>query len=378
MDALILSCSTGGGHNAAGRAVKAALEGRGHRVTMLDPYTLVGNNLDDRVGSTYIRMAQKAPHLFGAVYRLGDLYRQLPVHSPVYGVNLAMVSTMERYLSSHHYDVILMPHIYPGEILTCMKNRGIQIPKTIFIATDYVCIPFTEEIQCDRYVIPSPELDVDFIRRGIDHKRLVPLGIPVGQGFETPPDKQEARARLWLRQDMRHILFTGGSIGAGEMERGAEILDRYLKDHPDCFLTAICGSNQTLHQHLQQLWGENDQVRLLKSTDQMSLYMRACDVFLSKPGGLSSTEAAVLGTCLIHLSPIPGCEQRNLKFFDSHGMCLAVGEELDRLPAALELTRDPQVASRLVENQQAVIPRGAAERICDLAEELAAEETLCS
>ena len=46
MDALILSCSTGGGHNAAGFAVKEELERRGHKVTMLDPYTLAGKSLD--------------------------------------------------------------------------------------------------------------------------------------------------------------------------------------------------------------------------------------------------------------------------------------------------------------------------------------------
>ena len=36
MDALILSCSTGGGHNAAGTAIKEELEVRGHHVTMMD------------------------------------------------------------------------------------------------------------------------------------------------------------------------------------------------------------------------------------------------------------------------------------------------------------------------------------------------------
>ena len=45
MDALILSCSTGGGHNAAGFAIKEELEYRGHRVTMMDPYELSAINL---------------------------------------------------------------------------------------------------------------------------------------------------------------------------------------------------------------------------------------------------------------------------------------------------------------------------------------------
>ena len=75
MDALILSCSTGGGHNAAGFAVKEELERRGHKVTMLDPYTLAGKSLDKLVGNGYIKTAQKAPHFFGFLYKLGDGYR---------------------------------------------------------------------------------------------------------------------------------------------------------------------------------------------------------------------------------------------------------------------------------------------------------------
>lgn len=88
MDALILSCSTGGGHNAAGFAVKEELERRGHQVTMLDPYTLAGKSLDKLVGNGYIKTAQKAPHFFGFLYKLGDGYRKLPVHSPVYAVRI--------------------------------------------------------------------------------------------------------------------------------------------------------------------------------------------------------------------------------------------------------------------------------------------------
>lgn len=370
MDALILSCSTGGGHNAAGKAIKQELERRGHQVTMLDPYALAGGNWDSRVGNGYVHLAQKAPHLFGCLYRLGDCYRQLPVHSPVYGVNLAMIHVMENFLNSHHFDVILMPHIYPGEILTCMKNRGRQVPNSIFIATDYVCIPFTEEIDCDYFVTPGPEMNQDFARRGIDPRKLVPAGIPVRQDFFQVPEKDQAKAQLGLDPGKRHILLTGGSIGAGEMADAMEILQAYLDSHPDCQLTAICGSNKSLYQFLDERYGQDARIRLLSSTDQMALYIRSCDAFLSKPGGLSSTEAAVLGTSLIHLSPIPGCEQRNMAFFDSHGMSLAVGEELDRLPAALEMTRDPKVAAQLAENQRRFIPSNAAQVICDLAQSL--------
>ena len=63
MEALILSCGTGGGHNAAGAAVCEALTRRGHHAWMLNPFTLKSEKLAGRIDNTYIKIAQRAPRL---------------------------------------------------------------------------------------------------------------------------------------------------------------------------------------------------------------------------------------------------------------------------------------------------------------------------
>lgn len=92
MEALILSCSTGGGHNTAAQAVFEALTERGHHAVRMDPYTLVSEELANKVGQTYIKLVQKSPKLFGAVYDLGNAYRKLPGRSPVYHINGKMAA----------------------------------------------------------------------------------------------------------------------------------------------------------------------------------------------------------------------------------------------------------------------------------------------
>lgn len=136
MDALILSCGTGGGHNAAGKAIEETLLERGHSVTFLNPYTLVSQKLADTIDMVYVKMAQRMPHLFGLLYRMGDLYRKLPGRSPVYHLNRKMAEVLHRYLEQHPVDVIFMPHLFPAEILTQMKLQGYPVPFTIFIAPD--------------------------------------------------------------------------------------------------------------------------------------------------------------------------------------------------------------------------------------------------
>ena len=212
MDALIFSCGTGGGHNSAANAVKQELLRRGHRVTMLDPYSLSNTRVGSLINQSYINLVKKAPRLFGLVYQLGNLYRRLPVHSPVYHINHRMALPVQRFLEEGNFDLIIMPHIFPGEILTNMRDHGICLPPTLLIATDYTCIPFTEEVQCDRYVIPSDDLCPAFTRWGIPKERLYPLGIPVDQSFENPPDKQESLRRLGLDPSLRYLLVVGGSI----------------------------------------------------------------------------------------------------------------------------------------------------------------------
>lgn len=78
MDTLILSCGTGGGHNAAARAVAEEMIRRGRRCTMLNPYTLHSKKLAERINCTYIKVATSAPGVFGAVYGAGQAYRNLP------------------------------------------------------------------------------------------------------------------------------------------------------------------------------------------------------------------------------------------------------------------------------------------------------------
>lgn len=48
--------------------------------------------------------------------------------------------------------------------------------------------------------------------------------------------------------------------------------------------------------------------------------MAAADVLFTKPGGLTTTEAAVKGIPIVHTRPIPGCETK-IWLFIQNGDC---------------------------------------------------------
>lgn len=239
----------------AAQALREELEHRGHHVDMLDPYTLCGGRLDEKVGNCYIRCAQKAPGLFGLVYRLGDLYRRLPFKSPVYWANRRAAERMEAFLETHSYDLIVSTHLFPIEILTYLRKKGTALPKILYISTDYTCIPFTEETECDYYLVPRRTQE-EFCRWGIPPEKVIPMGIPVRPGFRKDMDREKAVESLGLNPNRRYILLAGGSIGAGKILRAVEILQEYLRRQKDTVLIVVAGSNGRLYEKLKARYGE--------------------------------------------------------------------------------------------------------------------------
>ena len=370
MDALILSCGTGGGHNAAAGAIEEELTSRGHRAEMLNPYTLHSERLAEKIDNLYIKAVQEVPAAFGTVYSAGQLYRRLPVHSPVYFANRGMVHLMDEYLLRNHFDIIITTHLFPAEIITWMKKRRIPVPKTIFIATDYTCIPFTEETECDAYVIPTDQLQETFESRGLPAEKLYPLGIPVNRCFSQRETREEACRRLNLDPDKRYILAAGGSMGGGTIKKAVQILADEVAGRKDVELIVVCGSNKRLYNELLEI--RLPEVMVIGFTSDMAGYMKASDLFVSKPGGLSSTEAAVCGIPMIHVAAIPGCETYNARFFSDSGMSIFCQTSEHELAEALKTLENDTAREEMVRKQRELISPDASARIVTLAERMAA------
>ncbi|HIR93127.1 MAG TPA: glycosyltransferase [Candidatus Egerieimonas intestinavium] len=369
MKILILSCKTGGGHDAAGFAVKEALEARGHEAYMFDYLTLAGEKVSETVGDIYVNTVQKMPHVFGLVYRMGMVISRITRKSPVYYVNAKMGKYLQAYMEQEHFDAVVMPHLYPAETITYMKRKGMELPLTLAVMTDYTCIPFWEETDCDYYIAPHRELVEQCVRRGIPEEKLIPLGIPVGEKFLKKADKKKARSFLELPREGRMYLLMGGSMGAGDLEKLTKELVARLTEGE--FLAVICGNNRKVFQRMKKKYQDREEVYLVGKTRQMDMYMKACDIIYTKPGGLTSTEAAVSRIPIIHTAPIPGCETANRRFFVKHGMSAAPRTIEGQVKKGRELLDNPARAEEMQKAQREHISGQTARRIAEFIEEKA-------
>mgnify|MGYP004663424643 FL=1 len=156
-------------------------------------------------------------------------------------------------------------------------------------------------------------------------------------------------------------------MGAGRIEKMVEYLLERYENEENVRLIVLCGSFQKLYNKLKA--HPSQKVIPLNFTDQMPDYLKACDVYLTKPGGLSSTEAAVAGVPLIHISPIPGCESKNLKCFKNRGMAIPAVRTKEELFRALDALDSEQARETMIRNQHKWIPENAAGAICRFVEE---------
>lgn len=370
MHVLVLSCNTGGGHNSAGSAVLEALQARGHTGERVDFLGLAGQKVSDLVCGAYVGMVKNLPAVFGVTYSVGRAVstaeRVLSVKSPVYAACAQVIPELNRYLSQHPCDAIIAPHTFPALALTEMKRRGMALPITVAVATDYTCTPFFEEEDCDFTLIPSQLCVDEFVSRGFSREKLVPLGIPVSDGFQRRLGRRTCREMLGLEQNCRWILIMGGSMGAGHIRQLIRCL-LYLTPE-QVRLAVICGSNEKLLEGLRKKYGHSSRIQVIGYTDQVARYMEACDLLYTKPGGITSTEGAVMGVPMVHMKPIPGCETRNRQLFTQNGMSVSARGVLAQAVKGWHLLDDPERCQRMTMAQRSQVAAGAAGRVVELLE----------
>lgn len=112
--------------------------------------------------------------------------------------------------------------------------------------------------------------------------------------------------------DVPMFLVMSGSMGFGKLAVFAAELA--LRCRNGEHIVIICGNNAKIERILRKEFHFNKRVHIIGYTNHVSLFMDACDVIYTKPGGLTSTESLVKNIPIVHTAPIPGCETANLHF----------------------------------------------------------------
>lgn len=355
---LILTCSTGEGHNSAARAIETILCQKGITCEVADPVSFQSERMQRMVSSIYNNTIRKKPAVFGAVYKLGDLYSSSKLPSPVYYANAHYSDSLKKYITENKFDAVVCTHLYGMEAMTAIRKKDTFPVPCYGILTDYTCIPFLDETNLNGYFVPTQEVKKRLIEKGIPEESIWISGIPVDESFRFHPSREEARYSLQIPDEKKVFLVMTGGVGCENMESLCRQLMKELTDN--CMLLVLAGKNQELQDRLNEQYRDNNRIQTVSFTREVPLYMAASDVLLSKPGGLSSTEAAVANIPLIHIHAIPGCESRNAEFFSKCGLSFCAKNDADAVKCAKTLADHPEIGQEMIKMQRMYINPNAA------------------
>ena len=159
------------------------------------------------------------------------------------------------------------------------------------------------------------------------------------------------------------MLILTGSMGFGNI---TDMIKKLQKEIKQVYFVISCGHNEELLKTLEKEYKNTKNIVILPFTDKISDYMKASDIILSKPGGLTTTEIATLRKPFIHTMPIPGCENYNANFFDKRKMAIKCDTIEEVVENTKKLLKDEALQNEMIESQEKYIRKDTCDKITDI------------
>lgn len=225
-------------------------------------------------------------------------------------------------------DMILCTHPACISGLDYIKEKKKFSFTLAAICTDFDFHPFFVSSQVDYFFVAHSNLKNKLIHTfGIEAHKIFDFGIPIRSAFnQSTKKKHEKGFCLHNPKEKIHLLVIGGATCFGPMEDIIHVFEPYQSYFQ---ITMITGKNKKLYKKLTQ---ENySYVDVLGYVENMNEWYSRVDLVVSKPGGLTISEAIASGTPFIIFQPIPGHEEANKDFLQEQGLGVYV-EDMKRLP----------------------------------------------
>lgn len=359
--ALFLSVSAGHGHNQTAMASMESLRAKGVDCVLLDIFEYINPILSESVAKAYLISTKFTPAVYGKLYRLGE---KLEKSNEKLYIGKIIGSLLSRkltgFLSEYQPDVIVCTHIFPAQVISYLREKGLSC-KSVGIITDFTVHPFWEDTNLDYYVTASSLLNLQLQRKGIPLEKVWPIGIPIFRKFANKVDRAEARKLLGI-ENKTTILVMSGSMGYGNV---GDVIRRLDNMDMDFQIISVCGNNASLKKKID-LMDTRKKIYNFGFVDNVDLMMDASDCILTKPGGLTVSESLAKCIPMILINPIPGQEDRNAEFLLNNGLAIKTSETFPPDEAVYHLFHNESRKEYMIQMMRNIGRPYAADELADL------------
>jgi processive 1,2-diacylglycerol beta-glucosyltransferase len=306
----------------------------------------VSPGLERLLRDAYLESLKLWPTAYGRLYQTSGTGQP---GAYVQYLHTAGLTTLDRLVSSTGAEVLVAPHFYGAGVLGAYKEQN-PGQFTSVVLTDYVPHPIGVPLNLDLYIVADDAAAEVVANLGVPEGKIHPTGIPIDPIFEEPADAGVARKEILNLgdDDLPVVLVMGGGLGGGELEEAVSLL---LEASEAMHLVVLCGSNERSRRRLARLaTRRGHKATFLAFTDRVRELMAAGSVLVTKPGGMSCTEALASKLPQVLYHPIPGQEEDNAAAMVRYGAGVMVRGTGEILGQTLKILTSPNHRHRMVES----------------------------
>ncbi|MCP8967229.1 MGDG synthase family glycosyltransferase [Ectobacillus ponti] len=328
---LLITASFGNGHNQVSAVLKHTFEEFGiGNVEICDLYAQAYPYWNEFVKFLYKQAFTIGPSLYKRFFYFMD--KRYGTKATGWYMKLGE-KRLERILADQQPDIIITT--FPvGTVPELRKTKRHKF-QLYTIVTDY-CLHRTwlhEEI--DRYYVATEAVKQKLLGNGVPEDRIQVSGIPIRKEFEAARSRQHRMGTDETGPAYRRVLILAGAQGV--VKNIAWIAKKLLQDQA-VQLLIVCGRNKKLYRQLQALvmvYGAR--LRVFAYVDNIHELYEAADIMITKPGGITLSEAVAKKLPAVLYKPVPGQEQENSVFFNQAGAAVVLQDKKEVVKETLSL-----------------------------------------
>ncbi len=285
---------------------------------MLDSLDYTTESFSAIYSKYYIETIKNAPTLWGWAFEQTDV----PWRNHVLREWFERINTqpLVKEIKEFAPDFVINTHFVPAAVTSYMLRRGRIRTHNSIVVTDFYAHATWLVRQFHRYFVAHEEERRQLMSYGIPGERISVTGIPVAPHFSENKDPKTLKRELGLDANLPLVLLAAGAFGVVPVR---DMLVPLIEIRTECQIAVLCGKNKKLikgvEQFIQEQAGEYPRFKVLGYTEEIHLWMGGADLFITKPGGLSSAESLALGLPMVLTDPIPGQEVSNAMYLLEHG-----------------------------------------------------------
>ncbi len=332
-DIIFLYSSNTSGHAQAAKAINNTINQKAPELkTQLFDASYFYPFLGPIISKFYIEVIKKTPQIWNYIYDNHEVKKATEEIRTLF--NIININKLKKILDNFKPKLMVCTHAIPANVIAYWKRRDGVSGKLVCVITDHIAHSYWIHKESDLYLVPNEETKLNFIKNGIHPLKIFVTGIPIEQNFSKRIDKHTARKFFSLDTRKFTVLIMAGSYGIGPLY---EILEIFLKNLLPVQYMIITGKNKKLYRKMKGKIKNfpKDNIKIFRFIKNISIAMDASDLLITKPGGLTTSEALVKNLTMILVEPLPGQEQRNAEYLIKHKLAEKCND-INKLPEIIK------------------------------------------